>query len=85
MYVDCVCVCLSPVFTGSVVQQYIQRVDSSRLNVSLNITHKAPPERVRGRVGGVEGMWIKQWQGSDKMVCLFSLYLYLYSQPLAKC
>lgn len=57
MYVDCasVSVCLSPTFSGSAIQQYIRRVDSSRLNVSLDITHKAPPERVREGKGGWTG------------------------------
>lgn len=41
-----VCVRLSPALSGSASQLYIHGVDSSRLNVSLDITHK-PPERER--------------------------------------
>ncbi len=59
MYVDfvcvCVCVCLSPAFSGSAIQWYIHGVDSSRLNVSLDITHKAPPEREKEGEGGWTG------------------------------
>lgn len=60
MWIVCVCMGLSSVLSGSAIQWYIHRVDSSRLNVSLDITHKAPPEREReGGEGWVE--WRMGW------------------------
>lgn len=88
-----VCVCLSPAFSGSAIQWYIHRVDSSRLKVSLDITHKAPAERKRGRVGGVEDgvvdmcvyVRVARKQKNSNRMEYFLLLLPVYSQPLTKC
>lgn len=68
-----VCVCaLSLVFSGCVCQYCIHRPDSSRLNVSLDITHKTLPER-EGERGGERvraGHGRKGWLGKYVPVCV---------------
>lgn len=70
----CVCLCLSPVLSGPAIQEYIHGVDSSRLNVSLDITHKAAPER-----GSEREEWMDErmgWWRCDLMpainICLLN-------------
>lgn len=85
-------VCLSPVFSGPAIQRYIRRVDSSRLNVSLDITHKAPPKRQREGKGGRSGGWgcryvyecVRRCKEAEIQwyngLSFFLLNFYLYSQ-----
>lgn len=79
-----VCAWLSPVLSGPVTQHHIHRVDSSRLNVSLDITHEATPERETDRTGAVEGLSVGMC-GTVKEAenaCVFISNL--YSDPLIK-
>ena len=57
MYVKCVCVCVCVFVPVTSVQWlchqlYIHRVDNSRLNMSLDVTHKSPPGGLGVGVGG---------------------------------
>lgn len=60
-----VCVCLSPALSGSAIHLHIPRVDSPRLNVSLDITTQADIRKGRARVE--EGQMASKQQRSYKI------------------